>query len=490
MKADRGATRIVPVADFLTHLSAQMEPHSASRWGPFLDLLLYELVRRLRPESPSAPLRSMPDGHHMLRPTFLDLADGGFGPQQDELLEEMTCGGDLNSLEQATLSLYRNWMKLLHERRVAWQPFLYQRLPEWISSLETDYLASLLSGTPGNHPHLFLYGYYDLTDINTQLFTALAAKLPVTAFLPLHRERIGVHRAFEFTQEIAQDLETRIGSFFREFQAESAPSELTSFFLDTFPEGASEARPQPLTFQSASGPRAEVISAAVRVRTWMDDPVAPMKPKDILLLAPQPERYFDVAQEVFDDFRIPLQGTDSDFSMEARILESLARIWQHQGAAEWVLSCLHDNPDIPLLNGVEIEAFESKIRVLGLWGGEGWRLALEGTNLSESFFSPSERILIREIYDCWIRSLESPRITVPKALRLLHRIQENWLSDPSLLDPLLSALATIQRQSHSLNFSPSFLQTLFQSEAVGIQSEETTDLWRQSRCYPSCGPAV
>ena len=326
--------RVVPVTAFVSHLSGHMDPTPAPRWGPLFDMLLYQLVQGLAPDSPLAPIRTAAGGHHLLRPTFLDLADGGFGLEQDDLLEEMIQEGDLKPLERATLSLYRSWMQLLRIRDVAWQPFWNQRLPEWILSLQPDHLAGLLDGGPRNRPHLFLYGYYDLTDINTQLVVALATRMSVTSFLPLHREKNEAHRAFGFTQEIAQDLQARTGSLFRERRSGRLPSELTSFFLDTFPEGAIGPRPRRLTFQSASGPRAELISAAVRIRTWMEHSSAPIEAGQILLLAPQLERYSDLAPEVFDDFCIPLQNPDPAFSAEARILKNLARIWERQGDSE------------------------------------------------------------------------------------------------------------------------------------------------------------
>ena len=463
--------RVVPVAAFVSQLRGCMDSTSAPRWSPLFDMMLYELVQGMAPDSPLAPIRTTAGGHRLLRPTFLDLADGGFGLDQDELLEEMIQAGDLQPLERATLSLYRSWMRLLRIRDVAWQPFLHQRLPEWILNLQPDHLAGLLGGGPGNPPHLFLYGYYDLTDINTQLVAALTDLMPVTALLPLKREKKAVHRAFGFTQEIAQDLETRAGSLFRERCSHSPPSELTSFFLDTFPEGAIGARPQRLTFQSASGPRAELISAAVRIRSWMDDASAPVQAGQILLLAPQPERYSEMAREVFDDFCIPLQTADPAFSGEARMLEHLARIWERQGDSEWVLSFLRENPQIPLLEGVDVGIFENKIRKLGIWGGEGWERALENTSLSNSLFSSSERLLIGEIRECWVRSLHRDRIPLSDALGLLDRIGRLWLNEPSILEPLLEDLKTLASHSGGLTFRPSFLQSLLRGVTVATAEE-------------------
>ena len=467
--------RVVPVTAFVSHLSGHMDPTPAPRWGPLFDMLLYQLVQGLAPDSPLAPIRTAAGGHHLLRPTFLDLADGGFGLEQDDLLEEMIQEGDLKPLERATLSLYRSWMQLLRIRDVAWQPFWNQRLPEWILSLQPDHLAGLLDGGPRNRPHLFLYGYYDLTDINTQLVVALATRMSVTSFLPLHREKNEAHRAFGFTQEIAQDLQARTGSLFRERRSGRLPSELTSFFLDTFPEGAIGPRPRRLPFQSASGPRAELISAAVRIRTWMEHSSAPIEAGQILLLAPQLERYSDLAPEVFDDFCIPLQNPDPAFSAEARILKNLARIWERQGDSEWVLSFLRENPHIPVLEGVDVVAFENKIRELGIWGGEGWERALENTRLSDSLFSSSEQLLIGEIQDCWVRSLNSGRIALSEALHLLRGIGRFWLSEPSILDPLVAALETLSVHSGDLTFRPSFLQSLLQSVTVGTPDEEAVD---------------
>ena len=88
--------RVLPLLSFLRRLSALESGTRGQRWSPDLDLALFQLVAQLDPPSPLAGLRRMPSGYRLLRPTFLDLADGGFGPFQAELLAELASEPDVS----------------------------------------------------------------------------------------------------------------------------------------------------------------------------------------------------------------------------------------------------------------------------------------------------------------------------------------------------------------------------------------------------------
>jgi hypothetical protein len=97
------------------------------------------------------------------------------------------------------------------------------------------------------------------------------------------------HPAFSFAESVLAHLRGRLSVTGEE--TISAPAqEPAKFFLQTFPEGeiASKA-PSFLTRQPAAGTRAEAISAALRVRRWIDE--EKIAPADILVVAPQAENY-------------------------------------------------------------------------------------------------------------------------------------------------------------------------------------------------------
>ncbi len=122
--------RIIPLTYFLRRLGKATGPASHQRWGPTLDLLLFELVEQLPVSSPLSRLQHMPSGYRLLRPTFWDLADGGFGLDQLDILEELAKEPDLAPLEQETLQLYAAWIRVLDQQDRSWEPLAHQRIPE------------------------------------------------------------------------------------------------------------------------------------------------------------------------------------------------------------------------------------------------------------------------------------------------------------------------------------------------------------------------
>ena len=482
--------RVIPLSSFARHLGIRAAGHAGRRWGPALDFLLSELVEQLPPSSPLSCLQGMPSGYALLRPTFLDLADGGFGPAENEILEELALEPDLSRLEAETIQLFMSWVQAVEHNGLDWEPLLHQMIPEWITESDEETLRSCLACEEGQIPRVFVYGFYGFTDINAQIIAALGRRIQLTLLYPFLKVEKQTHPAFYFGQPILEDLRVRFGSLLEETALETPdPDEpaqaMTRFFLATFPEGSIPAQPPWVSFQQASGIRAEVISAAVRVREWLDQE-KPLALEEIMLVAPDLEPYLDLARQIFADFAIPLRILDAPIGLtpEIRPLQMLVRIWEDQAPAEWVLAYLRDYPQIAAARDIDIDELESKIRRLSVWSSSSWQLILQlkdpsspGTSRDLPRFTAQERALVQEIVELWGAESMGAQATLSRqqASRFLEQIAERWLPDPAPLNALREALHSAPQK----NIKASLLRELFRQ---GVPDPIQTD--------PLEGPAV
>ncbi|MCZ6770117.1 MAG: PD-(D/E)XK nuclease family protein [Acidobacteria bacterium] len=477
-KAVFSGVRVIPLLTFIRRLGGLSEPTAAPRWGPALELLLFELVEQLPLSSPLAQLQRMPSGYRLLRPTFLDLADGGFGPDQLEILEELADEPELAAVERETIQLYAGWIRLLNERQLGWEPIAHQRIHEWIMESDEKTLLAALACEQGQTPQVLVYGFYGFTDVSAQIIAALGRRTDLTMFYPFLEEGKETHPAFSFGQAVLEDLKVRFGTALSPLRNDTDPDgkdekgslpQTTRFFLSTFPEGEVPPQPPFLTFQYASSIRAEVLSAALRVRQWMDDSEQPIHPEEIMVVAPDTAPYLEVTREVFAAFAIPLRMVDTPVGLtpENRPLRMLARIWEDRAPAEWILAYLRDYPEARAARDVNLDAFEWKVRQLGVWGGTSWHsiLRLEAdTDVKERHFlqfTSREEALVRELLDLWVNSSSGQERTfTPKqADHFLHRLK-GWLPEPALLDPLLKALHSMESFRPDLVIRESMLREM------------------------------
>ncbi len=436
--------RIVNLPQFADRLSQALLGQPTPAWGPALDLSLVELVAALPPRSPLANLRHLPGGAALLRQTFTDLAEGGFGPADRAKLDDLATLPGLQPREQAVLRLFADWVEQFDQRGLRWSPLVLQALPSAIENAPATRLAAALAAETGQEPRVFVHGFYDWIDVHLEWLTALAQRVPVTFYYPYTK-----HPAFAFAEPVLASLRLRLGD---------PPVEqinATNFFLETFPEQPIGEQPEFLTYQYASGPRAEVVSAAVRIRRWLDEDG--LRPEDILVIAPRAEDYLDAVRDVFQAFAIPLRVSDvpAGPTPADEPFRILARLWEEQAPAEWVLALLRLTPAIPAARSVNLERFESKVRALGLWGGVAWQLALDCDQFEHTEedsavcqhveFDEAEKSLLRAILT-FVPAVSGPlpaTLTPADALPVLRQIAENWLTDPALLSPLLATAAAL-----------------------------------------------
>ena len=466
--------RITPLTYFLRRLGEVTGPAFHQRWGPTLDLLLFELVEQLPVSSPLSRLQHMPSGYRLLRPTFLDLADGGFGLDQLEILEELAKEPDLAPLEQETLQLYAAWIRVLDQQEYGWEPLSHQGVPEWILQADEPTLMASLACESGQTPQVFVYGFYGFTDVNAQVIAALGRRIDLILFYPFWKKGKETHPAFSFGQPVLEDLKVRMGTALTSppdssgVDGEEGFHESTRFFLSTFPAGKVPEQPPFLTFQYASGIRAEVLSAALRVRQWMEDTENPIPAQEIMVVAPNSAPYFDSMREVFAAFAIPLRMVDVPvgLSPENRPLRMLARIWEDQAPAEWLLAYLRDYPEMPAAREINVDKFEWKVRRMGVWGDASWHAILspepEPPDRHFPRFTHQEEALVKEILDLWGRGSRTQErtFTPQRAAQFLNKLRERWLQEPALLDPLVEALQFMESYRPELLIRESMLREM------------------------------
>lgn len=440
--------RATPLPRLAEQLSRALLGKPLQPWTPILDLTLCELVQRLPARSPLANLNTIRGGATLLRPTFTDLAEGGFG--SDDLVKILALADepDLAPREQAVLRLYADWVRLLQRRQIDWAPLTLQALPERITDATANELARALAAEPGQSVGLFVHGFYEWLDVNLQWLAALAPRVATTIYYPWHGEQSAPHPAFSFTASVLDDLRGRLTGLVETRLAAPATGP-GAFFAATFPERTIGDRPEFLTEHRASGLRAEAVAAAARIRDWLDDPRAPVAPADILVVAPPTAEYAVIVPEVFHAFAIPLRASDvpAGPAPADEPLRIIARLWEDQAPAEWVLALLHAAPDTPAATGIDRDAFETKVRDAGIWGGTAWRAARE-----QPEFTAAERRFIDEILAFVPETGETPteRVTIAAAQAILRRVAERWLSDPRPVAPLLVALAATARHARGL----------------------------------------
>ena len=309
---------IIPIVNFIDRFVARDGNPKAQRWDCSLDLLLFELVQSFSHSSLLGVLRQMSSGYRFLRPTFLDLADGGFGLDQCEILQELSEDSELAPLEREVISLYVSWLQLLENRGLNWKSLQQQQVSQWISQVQEEEILSSLACEKGQSAKVFVYGFYDFTDTNVEIISSLAQRVPMVIFYPFIEKGPESHTAFSFADDVLEDLKVRLGTALEDVEKrENIPKKTTykpeteDFFLYTFPEGNIPEQPSFLTFQRASGIRSELLCAALQVRQWLDDSENPIPLHQIMVVAPDLKPYSEIVRQIFDAFAIPVRIIDT-----------------------------------------------------------------------------------------------------------------------------------------------------------------------------------
>ncbi len=444
--------RVVNLPRFAEQLATALTGRPTPAWDASLDLMLFELVAKLPARSPLARLKTISGGAALLREAFTDLAEAGFGPADLDKITALAEEPDLAAQEREVLRLFARWAALVEQRGRSWAPFALQALAEPLAAAAPDRLAAVLRAETGQQPAVVLYGFYDWIDVHLGWIAALAERVSLTIYYPWLGTGDKTHPAFSFAQTVRDHVRSRIT--FDEETALPPPADTDSatWFVNTFPEGTiNHDQPSFVSCQCAAGIRAEAIAAALRVRRWIDEDQ--LDPATIMVVAPQADEHVEAVQQIFRSFAIPLRIADvpAGTTPETEHLQMLGRLWEEEAPAEWVLALLRAQPNLPAARGVDVDAFERKVRALGIWGGSTWRTALTHKNQTANDPSTSRRqTRFNQAEQRFIRNLlhfvaaedhgPPPQLSVDAALNQLRVIQQDWLNEPSLLAPLIAAI--------------------------------------------------
>ncbi|MCC7518083.1 MAG: PD-(D/E)XK nuclease family protein [Verrucomicrobiae bacterium] len=458
-----GGVRVANLPLFAARLAEALLDEVPVRWRTLHELVLEERVAKLERDSPLAPLRRILRGASLLRDTFADLAHGGFGLEDLGKVRDLAQDSGFEERERAVLRLFADFAEDLGKRGIAWSPMTLQKLQAKIEEASEGEVAAALGAQAGQEATVFVHGFYEWLDVNLGWLAALAAKTPVRIYYPWRREVKGPHPAYAFAADIVEELERRF-AFLETEKIEDAPGAAAKFFLDTFPEGKIAAPPEFFTWQRAAGPRAEAISAAVRVRSWIEEG---LPPEEILVTAPVAEGYGDVLRTVFGEFGIPLRVTDLPAGVEPldEALRHLARLWEEKAPAERVLALLRAGRRPPAAQGVDVDVFEKKVRALGIWGGAAWRAFAERSG--EGAPSPAERRLLEAILGFAEDSrAPSAELSAGEARDVFARMAKDWLADRAALEGLLADTTAAAEGAKGLRLELREWATLLAGEAA------------------------
>lgn len=460
-------TQIVSLTALSRKLVQELLGQNAEDDEATLLLMLTEMVRQQPPNSPLGVLARIPNGARLLLPIIRDLSESGlvYNEAVEDAVRTLNEVPEIRQGGGAIRLILDVYCKFHQDRRIPLAAFALRDLAETIERISEPILHRALGAELADQPpRLWVYGFYEWLDVHLQWLTALAQRVSVKFFYPAPDGRPSArdHPAFAFSMPILQHLQARIPLL------EHRPVPLpvsdnaetpAQFFARTFPEGELPATPPAfLTWQSAAGPRAEAIAAAVQVRRWLDDPNHPVAPHDILIVAMQAEPYVPILREVFRDFAIPLRVADlpAGPSPESEPLRFLIQLWREHADTEWVLAYLRQYPNLPAARGVSLNDFEKKIRQLNLPGGVAWRRLAEciaSQRANEKIrFTDAERQLICHIL-MFVADDPAAPLTVTQMLEKLTAIATTWLPDACLLERALRSLRACSQTIPTLALS-------------------------------------
>ncbi len=471
--------RILSLPQFALRLAMFFELETGSRWQPHFDLLLNLIVDGLPPESPLARLSRIHGSAALLRPTFRDLADAGFGLGEEEILREASA--PLPAVERDLVRLYLSWIRLLEALDEPWEPLRLQRLPRLVETLLESQLLEALGAEPGSAARLFVYGFYDFTDNNLEFLTALSARIPCRIYLPGVKD--SSHPAYSFADKTLEAFQLRASTSLQVRHRKTEPlfgSQVLQYFLASFPEGAVQPRPSFLTLEHASGTRAEALSAACRIRDWLD---SGWPPEEILLVAPRIEPYQEAVAEIFESFAIPLRrfAHPSGVTAPVRALQLTGRLIEQQLSLEWLLALFREFPEICEKRGFNLNRLEDKLRSLPFFGGSSWRGLLRFAKMvpndqfdSRVTFEKDEIRFIEDFTGFWLDRLHADRsgqsLPLSEAIEILKDLDAEWLPEAVSLEPLVESLQRFlaHQPDYRLNLSSfrSLLESAAEEEAV------------------------
>jgi ATP-dependent helicase/nuclease subunit B len=149
--------------------------------------------------------------------------------------------------------------------------------------------------------HIFYYGFYDLTQVQLDVFHEVARHYPITLFFPLVRR----HPAWVFAQRFYERYLQGLADEEADLLHPGTDAPLLALFADELPSQTALIGKLPsCSVICCSGPRDEILTVAKEILRLRRD--TGLAFSDIGVLARTLDPYGDWLKEVFHDHRIPI----------------------------------------------------------------------------------------------------------------------------------------------------------------------------------------
>lgn len=265
----------------------------------FLEETLRQMIRRRQPGAePFAGIEERVGGCAALWQTLRDLRDGLVRPEFAlAALAEGQFGSRPSERPSQLLRLLNSFTSFCQAQGIYTLADLDKAAVDQIPA--SKFLQQFAQ--------VFYYGFYDLTQVQVDLFHAVARNFPTTLFFPLLRRRPG-HGAWSFAERFYERyVEGRSTGTAKELPT-TANLPATFRLFDEVPERVYVDPPANwrCTVFSAFGLYDEVSAAAKEILRLADD--EEMSFDEIAVVARSLEDYGATIQEIFQSHRIPIAG--------------------------------------------------------------------------------------------------------------------------------------------------------------------------------------
>jgi len=207
---------------------------------------------------------------------------------------------------------------------------------------------------------IFYYGFYELTQIQLDVYYEVTHRYPTTLFFPLMRGRPGWVFAQRFYERYLQGRVTEEEDLCRW----AAHSRSIPLFDDGIPPRAFETRNDPTcTVFSCSGPRDEILTVAKEILRLNGDHGMPFPAIGVVARTLEP--YCDVIKEIFRDHCIPISTSTEEPLTQAPLAKSVILLLNLAGK-DYLRNHLVDLVSSPYFNFAAVLA-ESAVPRTDLW---------------------------------------------------------------------------------------------------------------------------
>ena len=265
----------------------------------FMEEVLRQMIRTHRPGAePFAGIEERAGGCAALWQTLRDLRDGSVDPTVAlEALDEGQFSRRTSERTSKLLVLFRTFQEFCREQNIADHSNLFRAATDRVPSS-----AFLLQ-----FAQVFYYGFYDLTQIQSDFFHAVARHYPATLFFPLLAAKPS-HQGWRFAEDFFERyIQGRVTEAFGDKAAHSPLPAHARLFDDQSDRLYNKFSARwHCRITSSFGIHDEVAAAAKEILRLVEDKQIPFR--NIGVAARSLDSYGGAVKNIFAQHRIPLAG--------------------------------------------------------------------------------------------------------------------------------------------------------------------------------------